>query len=57
MLCSRCNKNEATAITPLAYRDKEMHGTLCEQCGTQMIEWLYSCTCDIEERGSNGNNS
>jgi len=52
MLCTRCSKNEATAkleITPLAQPDKRMTGHLCEECGTEVIKLLYSCTCHVKE--------
>jgi len=53
MNCTRCDKNEATIkldIIPIANENNKMNGLLCEACGEELLEFLYSCTCHIKEK-------
>ena len=53
MKCSRCEKNEAMTKLKFSpfYNDNKLHAYLCEECMEEVIHFLYSCTCHIQNAG------
>jgi len=53
MKCTRCEKNEAMTKLKFSsfYNDNKLHAYLCEKCMEEVLDFLYSCTCHIQNAG------